>query len=145
VWNYACFFASSLSFQTLQCGAWSQISSGMLLGHSNFFSIIMLPYIPMECKPNQIYLTVLTIPNNTIYMRDITTTLYGKHKSAGKERSLLHRFAHLPIQPKTSRPPSVPGCCKKRRQLPRPDRKIAAKGSQLCASLSRKTSESRPC
>src|SRR5665647_260452 len=42
---YAWFFSDSLSFHTLQCGAWSHISSGMPRGHSIFFCIIALPVL----------------------------------------------------------------------------------------------------
>ena len=54
-----------IATQTLQVGEWSHCSSGMPRGHSIFFCICLLPVYVYWVR-RHIYLTVLSIPNNTV-------------------------------------------------------------------------------
>jgi hypothetical protein len=95
-------------------------------------------------RHNQIYFTVLTIPNNTIYIQETTTLHHGKHQPTEKKRRNLHRPTNMLIQPKTHRHRSPHGTSPKRKLHLRPNRSHRTKRPKLSTPLPLKTSKPKP-
>ena len=90
-------------YRLVTCNIGLQVSHE---GIQDFSAFLHFPFAVIGLDP-QIYLTVLSIPNNTLLSKPEHIIAHGQHTTINEKKRLMRRSPELPIQLKTDRPRST--------------------------------------